>query len=186
MNIPSGPTLLLSNGAYVDLLNPIISFTDITAIAHSLSQLCRFTGHTSRFYSVAQHSMLVAGNCPALYLLEGLLHDAAEAFIGDVATPFKECIREQYSPVEERLNRRLAETFDLSYPWPESVRKADLSALRLEREQLLPPRGEWDCLKGVPLPSGSYGGYGACESMDSAKAESLFLDAFWQIVKGRE
>ncbi len=64
---------------------------DIRDIAHSLSQLCRYTGHTNLFYSVAQHSLLVSEKMPGgpAEKLVGLLHDGAEAYTNDLASPLK-------------------------------------------------------------------------------------------------
>lgn len=64
---------------------------DIRDIAHSLSQICRYTGHTRLFYSVAQHSLLVSEKLPGgpAEKLVGLLHDAAEAYTNDLASPLK-------------------------------------------------------------------------------------------------
>lgn len=76
-------------GRRIDPTNPNPLDLHIVDIAHALSQLCRFTGHTITFYSVAQHSLLVSMNCPDGFKLEGLLHDAAEAFISDLSRPLK-------------------------------------------------------------------------------------------------
>jgi hypothetical protein len=64
---------------------------DIKDIAHALSMLCRFTGHIHQFYSVAQHSLLVDSqiNGPSNLHLAVLLHDAAEAYVNDLASPLK-------------------------------------------------------------------------------------------------
>lgn len=58
-------------------------------IAHALSQICRFTGHCSPFYSVAEHCIRVADLLPEDIRIHGLLHDAAEAYISDITTAFK-------------------------------------------------------------------------------------------------
>lgn len=59
-------------------------------IAHSLSMTCRYNGHSSQFYSVAQHSMLVAAACSPKARLYGLMHDATEAYLGDMVNPLKD------------------------------------------------------------------------------------------------
>lgn len=80
-------------GKSFDLLNPIPEMVCIEDIAHSLSLQCRYTGHPIQFYSVAQHCVLMAENneLPGDPLVK-LLHDAAEAYIGDIARPWKQLL----------------------------------------------------------------------------------------------
>jgi len=76
-------------------------------MAHALSQTCRYTGHYREFYSVAQHSvhvaqeLIAAGNSPE-YCLWGLMHDASEAYLADLAAPVKRFI-DGYRKLEENL-----------------------------------------------------------------------------------
>lgn len=91
-------------GRTFSLSEPDFSFIDI---GHALSNLCRFNGHSSRFYSVAQHCMLVQ-DIMFIYMrqqydpIEGFLHDAHEAYISDVPKPFKDQLP-GWSEFEDRL-----------------------------------------------------------------------------------
>lgn len=70
-------------------LDPRPEDVDVRDIAHALSNLCRFAGHTKTAYSVAQHCVLAARLAPPASKLAALLHDANEAYMGDVARPWK-------------------------------------------------------------------------------------------------
>jgi len=109
-------------------------------IAHSLAQICRFGGHCKRHYSVAEHSLFVAEilrsrGIPAPGQLAGLLHDAHEAYCGDMPTPIKRALgepwREFESGVENAVHVALG-VRDLMNTWQTSVHDADLSALVTE------------------------------------------------------
>ena len=76
-------------GKSFDLLNPTPDMVCIEDIAHSLANICRYTGHVRKFYSVAQHCVLAARVNNLSDPLQRLLHDAAEAYIGDLASPWK-------------------------------------------------------------------------------------------------
>jgi len=89
MNVPAVST---KSGRRVALLNPSPSQIVIGDIAHGLAHQCRFNGQTSKFYSVAQHSVLVASILPRELRLAGLLHDASETYLGDVVQPLKELL----------------------------------------------------------------------------------------------
>lgn len=116
----------------------------IEDIAHALSMCCRFSGHVERFYSVAEHSVLVSQNVPAEHRLTALLHDAAEAYLADIASPIKLHLPD-YKAIERKVDHAVAARFDLSYPWPSEVKEADTRILHDERAQLMgdPPADDW-------------------------------------------
>lgn len=87
---------------------------DIRDIATALSRIARFGGHGNAFISVAEHSVRVADACPAEFRLAGLLHDASEAYLGDVSTPLKSCDdMATYREREARLMRCIERRFRL-------------------------------------------------------------------------
>jgi hypothetical protein len=111
---------------------------DPEEIAHSLSMLCRFNGHAREFYSVAQHSVLVALQLPPELRLCGLLHDATEAYCGDMIRPLKRSLP-AYQEMEEAIWRVIAERFNLPAKIPQEVKQADTRMLQTERRDLLAP-----------------------------------------------
>lgn len=128
-----------------DIQNSVIDLEDI---AHSLSMQCRFNGHTKQFYSVADHSVNVSRTLPEEYALWGLLHDASEAYIGDLVRPLKQEMRHFtpfYDQIEAEIQRHIYDHFGLVGPEPEIVRTHDNAWLLFERDHLFltPPPDVW-------------------------------------------
>ncbi len=140
-------------------------------VAHALSNLCRFTGHPDPYYSVAQHCVLMArelrdqGRDP-MTVRAALLHDAHEAFVGDMASPLKRAIREEirhmllglvrsenldftgieietlvrstgYDATESKAYEAIAKRFAVPRKLPDYVKEADLRMLITEARQLM-------------------------------------------------
>ncbi|WP_085630758.1 phosphohydrolase [Pseudomonas sp. R16(2017)] len=145
--------ILTFSGKYFDLHEPDTALIDPRDITHSLANLCRFSGHTREFYSVAQHSCLVADLVPDEDKLAALLHDATEAYVGDMVHPLKQWMP-TYQDVEDWIWARICTRFDLDTELPASVRQADLIALATERRDLMPTDPAiWDRLAGIePSP----------------------------------
>lgn len=135
------PLILTATGDYFDFMHPENSVIDIEVIAHALSNICRFTGHTREFYSVAQHSVRVSKLVPPEHALAALLHDASEAYLGDVATPLKRLLPD-YAAIEEKVERRIFTHFGLPYPMHPCIKEADLIMLATEDRDLLPAHSD--------------------------------------------
>lgn len=117
---------------------------DIEEIAHSLSNLCRFGGHCKFFYSVAQHSVLVSSLLPDDLKLVGLLHDATEAYCGDMVRPLKKSIP-QFDLIETNIWTTIALKYNLPMNLPERVCLEDARALLAEKKSLLVNhKHEWE------------------------------------------
>jgi hypothetical protein len=110
--------------------NPSPDQIDIQDIAHWLSLLC-FSGQCPQFYSVAEHSIYVATGLPNEFKLEGLLHDASEAYLADVPRPLKIGLPE-YKIIETSVDAVIAEKFHMAFPAPSQVKAADRRLLRRE------------------------------------------------------
>jgi 5'-deoxynucleotidase YfbR-like HD superfamily hydrolase len=171
------PSILTSSGTYFEYLEPDKSQFSIVDIAHGLSHLCRFLGHTREFYSVAQHSVLVSKIVPEEHALQGLLHDAPEAFIGDMVTPLKN-ILPGYRAIEKEIEKAVLERFGITGPLDPSVKAADLIMLATEKRDLLPETaGEWSILEGYPpLPWNIV-------PITSKEAKEAFLARFAELTK---
>jgi len=143
-----GPTILLQSGRYFDFTRPEDCVFDILDIAHGLSNICRFGGQCQTFYSVAQHSVYVSHLVPEEHRMSALLHDAAEAFLGDIPRPLKGLLPE-YKKLEERVEWVIATRFDLAYPWSQEIKRADNAMLLAEQYQIMRNHDEWTSLQHV-------------------------------------
>lgn len=119
-------------------LSPRLEDINALDICHALSNQCRFTGHTRFFYSVAEHSCRVSDILPDELKLTGLLHDASEAYLMDLARPVKEQ-REMslFREAEDKLMYNIAFHFGLTYPLPKEVKEADGILLVTEYRDLM-------------------------------------------------
>lgn len=170
MNAPYVSTFL-GNRFY--LTRPHIDDVAIEDIAHGLAYQCRFNGQTNAFYSVAQHSLMVMDLVPPDHRFAALLHDAAEAYLGDMVKPLKNLFPE-FSVIEARVMAIIGEKFSLDLTHLAlSIKQADLVALATEKRDLMPHSTEpWSYLAEVePLPH-------AIAPMSPEKAKEAFLVAY--------
>jgi len=133
----------VASGHYLDLADPKPEMVDIVSIATALGRICRFGGHSPDFYSVAEHSVhahdlayrdgLPANVCKAI-----LLHDAAEAYIGDVVRPLK-IMSPWYMEIESRIEKAIATKFDVDFKaYANIVKHYDRMMLKAEKLSMWP------------------------------------------------
>lgn len=122
------------SGIVIDFLNPKIEMIKATDIAQGLGNTCRFGGQINQFYSVAQHSILVCELAPAHLKRAALIHDAAEAYLGDVISPVKHLIRDLYEPLEQRLLTVIFERFNEPIENLALIKQYDLQAYEMEKQ----------------------------------------------------
>lgn len=141
----TSPTAIQTfTGVFFDPISPDPKLIRIEDIAHALSLQCRFSGHTSRHYSVAEHSLRVAWLCPEELRLEGLLHDASEAYLVDLPSPMKRSAYLQgYRDLEANVELAIAGKFNLRYTWIEPIKHADNLMLWAEAEALTRGTEHW-------------------------------------------
>ena len=156
-------------GRRFDLLNPHVEDVDITDIIQSLANICRFGGHCRQRYTVLEHSVRVAEIVPDEHRLTALLHDAGEAYYGDICRPLKMALHEMTKyetrcgpamPFQwflDKIDATIAATFGTTFPLPECVKHADNVLLATEaRDLMAPPPEQWvklpDPLRDVIVP----------------------------------
>jgi len=146
-----------TNAGILDVLNPDPDKIRIEDIAHALAFVCRFNGHVRFHYSVAQHSLLVSDFIATRHgqelALTALLHDAAEAYLGDMISPLK-VLMPDFKRIEDIMSRAIARKFGLVYPEPAEVKAADLAILAVEREQVIAPTDKTAWRELPPRPEG--------------------------------
>lgn len=138
---PLGSQLRLRSGKYIDLLNPQIDQFTFSDIAGGLSNLCRYGGQCEPFYSVAEHSVHCAevaqnDKLPLRVIQAVFMHDAAEAFCGDVIRSIKKIIK-GYDEIEYSLVRLISEKFDVNpFSHHDAIKEIDNAMLFCEKRQL--------------------------------------------------
>jgi hypothetical protein len=143
-NYKKGTYMVTYTGKEFYPLDPNPGDIDIKDIAHALSNCCRFTGHVKNFYSVAQHSVMVSELCEPENALAGLLHDASEAYLSDVARPVKYTEQmEGYRAIEHHLEEVIFAKFGLPFPMTKDIKLADDMALLAEGYYLFNPIPSW-------------------------------------------
>lgn len=166
---------------------------DVEDIIHALARVNRYTGHTTHPYSVAQHSVYVSyilkqWGYNREMQLQGLFHDASEAYIADVAGPLKqhffigmvtddnEYVYVPYSDVEDNIHAVVCEALNIPLGLPKPVKEADSAMLKIECEHLM-PHAKWTAgydTKGATIDN--------FLPMMAHNAESLFRARYYELI----
>jgi len=165
---------------FVDIDKSLIYIGDI---AHALSNICRFGGHTKEFYSVAEHSVLVSRNVSKEAAIYGLMHDAGEAYLMDIPRPIK-----QFAPKLERLEQKLLNAIVEKYNIPinkkiiEEVKDADNRILEAEGAVVFQQTPTWWNSEGIDPRNANGELVLSVKCLPPKDAKELFLIRFFGIV----
>jgi uncharacterized protein len=131
-------------------MDPRVEDIDPVDIAHALSMLCRYGGHVQTYFSVAEHCVLMSYAVSPENALWALLHDATEAYVGDMIRPLKQAMP-AYRAAEDYLMRVICQRFGLDDVCPDEVQLADNRILRDERDALMStPPLPWAAIENLP------------------------------------
>jgi hypothetical protein len=160
-------------------LDPRADEITIEDVAHGLAMTCRYGGHTRRFYSVAEHAVLVSLHVPEQFALHGLLHDSAEAYIGDMIRPLKhQPEMREFREAEGAIEVAVAQAFGLE--WSQvahaAVKEIDDRILVDEIGALMAdPPAYWERHSAVAAVGVEIAGW------EPAIAEGRFLDRYLEL-----
>lgn len=186
-------TIRTYSGKNFDIYNLSDEALDVESIAQGLSQTCRFSGQCLRYYSVAEHSCRIAAYAYGAALdrgasqrealeimLWGLLHDASEAYLPDMPTPFKKLPElAGFRELEDKVMAQVISSFGLLPEMPPEVHEADKRIIANERAALMNMDMNWP-EEIVPMPelseiAGEFG-------WNSEKARRVFLETYVSII----
>lgn len=170
-----GGSIACYSGAYFDFQNPRVNDVHIRDIAFSLGNICRYNGHC-RFYSVAEHSVLcyreaVRRRNDIVFHLATLMHDAAEAYTGDIAKPLKNLLPD-FMEMEAKIEGVIRRRYGITDTYHREVKQIDSDILTIEKMTLFPGHRSWTGVEGRPAMKGSI------EYWSPERASMEFLGCF--------
>lgn len=145
------PTIRSFRGRKIQILRPRLEDVDLEEMAHALSHINRFGGHARFPYSVAQHSVHVmqyVERYDAPWARLALLHDAPEAYLGDIVRPLKKshALAPAYDKAERRWEEAIQEVTSVAWPapMPQIVKEGDIAVWKDEARWLFPDVTDFD------------------------------------------
>lgn len=169
MSDPTAHAIETLSGSMFDFDDPHPKDVDIDDIAIALGNTCRFGGHVKRYYSVAEHAVLVyrlvrdAGYHPET-CLAALHHDDHEAYLGDIPTPLKRLMGDARHELERMVDRAISAALFVDLLPDTRVKAADTVALSWEAAVLKPSgqaqrHGAWVKVDAADVPAWAVIGY---------------------------
>ena len=143
-------------------------------IAHALSLSCRYNGQCRRFYSVAEHSVLVSTMVPPELALPALLHDAAEAYVGDIVRGVKHLVQ-GFAEIEDKILSVILLKYGCCPVLDPAIKQADEAVLYWEKQVLMPGHYNWGLRE--PLEKVNI------ECWNPEDAKRVFLGRFRELVR---
>jgi 5'-deoxynucleotidase YfbR-like HD superfamily hydrolase len=132
----------LLSGAKFNYNKPEESDVTIEDLASALSNICRYSGHLPRFYSVAQHLVNTSRLVEPEHAYTALMHDTAEAFTNDLPTPLKWALP-IFKELETSIESAMSKRFGFQFPYPAEIKDADSIMLILEKRHIKEDTSVW-------------------------------------------
>lgn len=164
-------TILTITGRTFDYNNPEGFNYSIEDIAHPLSNICRFGGHCRSFYSVAQHSVIIANLLPKELQMEGLFHDASEAFTVDIPKPLKVLLGD-YNLLEKRILKAILNHFGIFHELSPEIKRVENIVYEVEVRDLMNTT--------IPVTP-KFSEFETIDPLPPKEAKELFLATFYRI-----
>ena len=157
---------------------PQMDEIDIEDIGHALANVCRFGGHVKEYYSVAQHSVIVSNIIKPGFEKEGLLHDAPEAYIGDMVRPIKRVseVGKAFKKVENIVAAAIMEKFGVGALDSDEVQIADDTILAMEARDILHGTKGWTLIRKDITPLDW-----TIKPLPPKEAEKLFMNRYYEL-----
>jgi uncharacterized protein len=176
---------LLSGGQF-NYNKPEESDVTIDDIASALSNVCRFSGHLPRFYSVAQHLVNTSRIVPVELAFTALMHDTAEAFTNDLPTPLKWALP-IFKELEGKIESAMGNKFGFQFPYPPEIKEADTTMLILEKYYVKEDDSVWpNYEKYTKAYVEPFRNKVDLDSWQPRRAKREFLERFEELTNGRE